>query len=68
MHSFGALAYGAFAQKRKTSMDISKYTVKARPAVVGGHVEEKKPLRERVVLPVNRSRCLTLWASSADGQ
>lgn len=35
-------------------MDIARYIVKARPGFVGGHVEEKRPLRERVVLPVKR--------------
>lgn len=35
-------------------MDIAKYVVKARPGVVGGHAEEKRPLRERIVLPVKR--------------
>jgi len=35
-------------------MDISKYIAKARPGVLGGHTEEKRPLRERVVLPVKR--------------
>jgi len=35
-------------------MDLAKYIVKARPGVLGGHAEEKRPLRERVVLPVKR--------------
>jgi mannose-6-phosphate isomerase-like protein (cupin superfamily) len=35
-------------------MDTGKYIAKARPGVLGGHGEEKRPLRERVVLPVNR--------------
>lgn len=35
-------------------MDIGKYIVKARPGVVGGHFEEKRPLRERIALPVKR--------------
>ena len=35
-------------------MDIAKYIVKARPGVLGGHAEEKRPLRERIVLPVKR--------------
>jgi hypothetical protein len=35
-------------------MDISKYIVKARPGVVGGKFEEKRPLRERIELPVKR--------------
>ena len=35
-------------------MDISKYIVKARPGVVGGRFEEKRPLRERIELPVKR--------------
>ena len=35
-------------------MDITKYIVKARPGVVGGRFEEKRPLRERILLPVKR--------------
>jgi hypothetical protein len=35
-------------------MDISKFIVKARPGVVGGRFEEKRPLRERIDLPVKR--------------
>jgi len=35
-------------------MDISNYVVKARPGVLGGHSEEKRPLRERITLPVKR--------------
>lgn len=35
-------------------MDASKYIVKARPGVLGGRAEEKRPLRERVELPVKR--------------
>jgi hypothetical protein len=35
-------------------MGVSSYIVKARPGVLGGHAEEKRPLRERVVLPVKR--------------
>lgn len=35
-------------------MGISNYVVKARPGVLGGHTEEKRPLRERIVLPVKR--------------
>lgn len=35
-------------------MDIARYIVRARPGVVGGHAEEKRPLRERIVLPVKR--------------
>ena len=35
-------------------MELAKYIVKARPGVLGGHGEEKRPLRERVVLPVKR--------------
>jgi hypothetical protein len=35
-------------------MGVSNYIVKARPGVLGGHAEEKRPLRERVVLPVKR--------------
>ena len=35
-------------------MNIEKYIVKARPGVVGGKFEEKRPLRERIELPVKR--------------
>jgi hypothetical protein len=35
-------------------MEMGKYIVKARPGVLGGHGEEKRPLRERVALPVKR--------------
>ncbi|MGH7827622.1 MAG: hypothetical protein ACREQ7_20890 [Candidatus Binatia bacterium] len=35
-------------------MDIGKYIVKARPGVVGARFEEKRPLRERIALPVKR--------------
>ena len=35
-------------------MDIARYIVKARPGVVGGRFEEKRPLRERIELPVKR--------------
>jgi hypothetical protein len=35
-------------------MDIARYIVKARPGLVGGHGEEKRPLRERIVLPIKR--------------
>jgi hypothetical protein len=35
-------------------MDISRYIVKARPGVVGGRFEERRPLRERIELPVSR--------------
>ncbi len=35
-------------------MDTAKYIVKARPGVVGGPAEEKRPLRERIELPVKR--------------
>ena len=35
-------------------MKISSYIVKARPGVVGGRFEEKRPLRERIELPVRR--------------
>jgi hypothetical protein len=35
-------------------MDISKYIVKARPGVLGGKFEEKRPLRERIEMPVKR--------------
>jgi hypothetical protein len=35
-------------------MDLSKHIVKARPGVLGGRHEEKRPLRERADLPVKR--------------
>lgn len=35
-------------------MNLDKYIVKARPGVVGGKFEEKRPLRERIELPVKR--------------
>jgi hypothetical protein len=35
-------------------MGIANYIVKARPGVLGGHAEEKRPLRQRIVLPVKR--------------
>ena len=35
-------------------MSIEKYIVKARPGVLGGRHEEKRPLRERIELPVKR--------------
>jgi len=35
-------------------MDISKYIVRARPGVVGGRFEERRPLRQRIELPVKR--------------
>lgn len=35
-------------------MDIAKYVVKARPGIVGGRFEEKRPLRDRIELPVKR--------------
>ena len=35
-------------------MDIERYVVKARPGVLGGRAEEKRPLRERIALPVKR--------------
>ena len=35
-------------------MDIAKYIAKARPGIIGGHAAEKRPLRERIVLPVKR--------------
>jgi len=35
-------------------MDAAKLVVKARPGVVGGKFEEKRPLRERIELPVKR--------------
>src|ERR687895_1153523 len=35
-------------------MNISRYIVKARAGVVGGRFEERRPLRERIELPVSR--------------
>jgi hypothetical protein len=35
-------------------MEYAKYIVKARPGVVGGKFEEKRPLRKRIELPVKR--------------
>lgn len=35
-------------------MSLGKYIAKARPGVVGGRFEEKRPLRERIELPVRR--------------
>src|SRR5574341_357013 len=35
-------------------MDISHYIVKARPGVLGGKHEEKRPLRQLSALPVKR--------------
>ncbi|MBI2182357.1 MAG: hypothetical protein HYU31_16245 [Deltaproteobacteria bacterium] len=35
-------------------MDVGKYIVKARPGVLGGKFEEKRPLRERIEMPVKR--------------
>lgn len=35
-------------------MDMGQYIVKARPGVLGGIHEEKRPLRERAALPVKR--------------
>lgn len=35
-------------------MDIGRYIVKARPGVLGGKFEEKRPLRERIEMPVKR--------------
>jgi mannose-6-phosphate isomerase-like protein (cupin superfamily) len=35
-------------------MDPSNYIVKARPGVLGGKFEEKRPLRERIQMPVKR--------------
>jgi hypothetical protein len=35
-------------------MDLSTYIVKARPGVLGGKFEEKRPLRERIQMPVKR--------------
>ncbi|HUR71426.1 MAG TPA: hypothetical protein VMZ02_05530, partial [Candidatus Limnocylindrales bacterium] len=35
-------------------MDLSKYIVKARPGMLGGKHEEKRPLRQLSALPVKR--------------
>jgi hypothetical protein len=35
-------------------MEIEKYVIKARPGILGGRFEEKRPLRDRVELPVKR--------------
>jgi hypothetical protein len=35
-------------------MDIGRYIAKARPGASGGHAAEKRPLRERIDLPVKR--------------
>ena len=35
-------------------MAVDKYIVKARPGVLGGRFEEKRPLRQRIDLPVKR--------------
>ena len=35
-------------------MDMGRYIVKARPGVLGGKFEEKRPLRERIEMPVKR--------------
>src|SRR5919109_1802845 len=35
-------------------MDLGNYIVKARPGVLGGKFEEKRPLRERIQMPVKR--------------
>jgi len=35
-------------------MDLGRYIVKARPGVLGGKFEEKRPLRERIEMPVKR--------------
>jgi mannose-6-phosphate isomerase-like protein (cupin superfamily) len=35
-------------------MELGTYVVKARPGALGGLAEEKRPLRERIVLPVTR--------------
>jgi hypothetical protein len=36
------------------TMDVGRYIVKARPGVLGGKFEEKRPLRERIEMPVKR--------------
>jgi hypothetical protein len=36
------------------AMDVGRYIVKARPGVLGGKFEEKRPLRERIEMPVKR--------------
>ena len=35
-------------------MDVGRYIVKARPGILGGKFEEKRPLRERIEMPVKR--------------
>src|SRR5215470_1452540 len=35
-------------------MNIEKYIVKARPGVLGARFEERRPLRERIEMPVKR--------------
>jgi len=35
-------------------MSLEKYIIKARPGLLGGRHEEKRPLRERIELPVKR--------------
>jgi len=35
-------------------MDLGSYIVKARPGILGGKFEEKRPLRERIEMPVKR--------------
>jgi len=35
-------------------MDVGRYIVKARPGVLGGKFEEKRPLREHIEMPVKR--------------
>jgi hypothetical protein len=36
------------------TMDVGRYIVKARPGVLGGKFEERRPLRERIEMPVKR--------------
>jgi len=36
------------------TMDVGRYIVKARPGILGGKFEEKRPLRERIEMPVKR--------------
>jgi hypothetical protein len=41
-------------RKAMSEFDLSRYIVKARPGALGARFEEKRPLRERIVMPVKR--------------
>ena len=45
-------------------MDIAKTIVKARPGVLGGRHEEKRPLRERAALSLSPSQKISRPALS----